>query len=541
MRTATAVDDEPDGEGRTDVSPDRPRRRMGMRRMPRCMPAWLPVGALVAVAGLLSLPRLGTRSMWLDETYTVGATNQLLDTFRHTAATQALYYLLVWPVSRLSTDPAWLRLPSALLAMAAVAVVHLLARRLGYPRREALLAAGGLALSWGLARYAVEARSYTLALLLVTTSWLALVTAVQADDNADADAARKRWWWAFWITTALVPLTHGLATLNYPTQLAALALMPDRTSRLAALRRALRVAPAVAVELAALFLLGASDIGDWVPPLSLGQLQGFKQLLVGYGFLGFVLGGVLVAAVVVTVRRYVEVRDRAAWLRLVPVLWLVGPALMVLGLSLFRPYAAARYIFPSLPAVFLLLAALVVQLGSGRRIAVAVSLIAALLLVDHRFVTTHGMEGWPQLMDCMAANVEPGDRVVTAASLRPPLDYYWDDHPELAEADVEPLSPPEPFGEVRRLYESRVGTREALEETVLADTSASWWYADRGSSGRLAIFGIAINENITAHYEVREPPWYFKGGVVLVRLDPIGTDRPRAVASCTTVDPPDDS
>jgi mannosyltransferase len=538
MRTATAVDHNP-GDG-DDSLPGPPRRQ--------ATPSWLPLAAIVAAAAALSLPRLGARSMWLDETYTVGATNELLATFRHTAATQALYYLMVWPVSRLSTDPAWLRLPSALVGLVALVVVHRLARRLA-GEREALLAAGGLALSWGLARYSVEARSYTLALLLVSLTWLALVAAVQngrggppTGDNGEADAtagrSERRWWWLFWITTALVPLTHGLATLVYPTQLAALTLVPDPERRRRTLRRALAVAPVVAAELAVLFLLGASDIGDWVPPLSLGQLQGFKQLLVGYSLPGFAVGAVVLYAAALAVRRYLRDRDEAAWLRLLPVLWALGPTLMVVGLSLFRPYAAARYVFPSLPAVFLLLAAVVVRLGAARRVALATAVLAALLLADQRYVTTHGIEDWQELTACLAANAQPGDRIVTAASHRSPLDYYWDDHPELAE--VEPLSPPEPLGEVRRLYESTVSTRSGFRETVLADTSASFWYVDRGPIGRLAIYGIAIDQQVTDHYVVREPPWYFQGGVVMVRLDPVGSDRPRATAACDTIDPPED-
>lgn len=69
--------------------------------------------------------------MWLDEAYTVGATNQLFDAWRETGGTQALYYLLVWPVSRLSIEPQWIRLPSVLFALLAVIVVHEVGRRIG--------------------------------------------------------------------------------------------------------------------------------------------------------------------------------------------------------------------------------------------------------------------------------------------------------------------------------------------------------------------------------------------------------------------------
>ena len=350
----------------------------------------------MVAAGLLSIPRLGVRPLWLDEAYTVGVSHEILDAMRHTAGNQALYYLLVWPTAQLSSDPFWLRLPSALLGAAGVAVVFLVGRRID-GRRVGLLSAGGLALSWGLARYSVEARSYTLAMLLVSTTWLALVAAVQAD----ADDERRRWWRAYFIVTMLVPFAHGLATLNLVAQLMALAIVPDDAGR-RLLRRALRVVPVVAIELGVLFALGASEVGDWVPPLSLGQVVGVKQLMLGWGITGIVMFAVVAAAVLVAARRFLTDRSRDAWLRLLPAFWALGPPLMLLVLSLFRPYMSSRYVFASIPAFFLLAAGLVDRLGSVKRVAAASVVLGALLLVDQTHVTEAGVEDWEEVTSCIA-------------------------------------------------------------------------------------------------------------------------------------------
>lgn len=485
---------------------------------------------MVAVAALLSIPRLGVRTLWLDEAYTVGATNQLFDTWRDTAGTQALYYLLVWPISRLSTDPTWLRLPSALLGLAAVVVVLQIGRRVG-GQRVALLAAGGLALSWGLARYSVEARSYTLALLLVSASWLALIVAVQAE----ADDLGRRWWRVFYAVTVLVPLTHGLATLNLVAQLAALAIAPDDRRRL--LRRASVIVPVVALELAALFLLGAADVGDWVPPLNWGQVRGIRQLMVGFGLTGVVFSGLIALAVVTAVYRFLRERSQEAWIQLLPAFWALGAPIMVVLLSLVRPYAAARYVFPSIPGYVLLLAGLLVRLGSTKRVALASLALTPLLLVDHRHVTTDGIEDWSGLTACIAANSMDGDRVVTAAAHRPPLDYYWPEHPELS--GVEPLSPPEPLGHVRRLYRSSIETRPELRSTLLEDTASSIWYVERGWAGRVSIVGLAFDSEVMARYELHDA-WHFEGELTVARLDPVEVDRPRSRAPCDTVETPAD-
>lgn len=499
------------------------------QRRPHVVSGWLPAG-VVAVAALLSIPRLGARTLWLDEAYTVGATNQLFDTWRNTAGTQALYYLLVWPVSRLSTDPVWLRLPSALLGLAAVVVVLRIGRRLG-GQRVALLAAGGLALSWGLARYSIEARSYTLALLLVSASWLALIAAVQTDE----DELSRRWWRVFYAVTVLLPLTHGLATLNLVAQLAALAIAPDDRRRL--IRRASVIVPVVALELAALFLLGAGEVGDWVPPLSWGQLRGVKQLMVGFDLAGVVLTGLVALAVVTAARRFLRERSQEAWIQLLPAFWALGPLLMVVVMSLVRPYVAARYVFPSIPGYFLLLAGLLVRLGSTKRVALASLALAPLLLIDHRHVTTDGLEDWSELTACIAANSIEGDRLVTAVAHRPPLDYYWPEHPELS--GVEPLAPPEPLGQVRRLYDSLIETRPAFRSILLEDTTSSIWYIERGGPGRVSIVGLAFDGEMMAHYELHEA-WYFRGQLTLVRLDPVDADRPRSRAACDTVETPAD-
>jgi hypothetical protein len=141
--------------------------------------------------------------------------------------------------------------------------------------------------------------------------------------------------------------------------------------------------------------------------------------------------------------------------------------------------------------------------------------------------------------------VAPGDRLVTAADHRPALDFYWPEHPELAA--VEPLHPPQPLGQVRRLYPSPAAARhEDLKDILLRDTSHSIWYVDRTNMGHLAVIGLAFDPQITAHYRLTDPAWFFRGDLTLVRLDPIGVDRPRSRASCDSsrippdMRPPDD-
>lgn len=485
------------------------------------------MGVALTVAAFLSLSRISDRTMWLDEIYTVGATNELLPTWRETGATQALYYVLVWPVSRISTDPGWMRLPSVLFALLAIGVVYQIGRRLGGVR-VGTLAAGGMALSWGVARYSVEARSYTLALLLVSLSWLALITLVEGEDPS----ARGRWWRVFVTATLLAPLAHGLSVLHFGAQLLALPLAPQGRRWL---RRMWVLVVALAVEFGVLAILGAGDVGDWVPPLNLEQVRSIVALLLGFDWVGAVLLMLTTGAGLLVAASYHRDRTAAAWSRLALLFWALGPPVLVVLMSLVRPYAASRYVFSAMPGFFLLIACLLVEHLRSTRWLAAVSLVLALLLLrDHSHVTTVDIEDWQGMTHCMAANAMEGDRLLAIPAHRSPFDYYW---PRIAgEGTPEVLSvSSEPLDNVRRLYDL---PDEPLDLLLDDSQTHSVWFAERGRWGRAAVAGLAFNNEIHERY-VMSDAWFFAGDLTLVRLDPIGSEgASRPEVPCSTVPEP---
>ena len=476
-----------------------------------------------AVAGLvaLSAPRLGRRPMWLDEAYTVGVTHDLVSAWRGSGGTMALYYLLVWPVAQVSTDRVWVRLPSLVFAALVVVVVHEVGRLLG-GRRMGAYAAGTLAATWSLSRFALEARSYTLAMLLVSLSWLGLVGAVRAAaDGGDGgggggDDAERRWWALFVAATLLAPLAHGLAAAHVVPQGAALALSPDRRRWL---RRCAPVVALLAVEGALLFTVGAGEVANWIPPLRWGQVRSFLHLLVGRGPALWLVGALAVAGIALAVaaaRRRGPDREPDAWLGLVPALWALGAPLLVLALSVVRPYAEARYVLGALPGVALLAgAALASPHLRPRPLAFAVWLVAAAaLLQTQSTVTTAGVEDWPALADRLAAEAEDGDRLLTLPKLRSALDYAWAEDADRPLLD--PLSPTDPVGGVRRFYDPTPGP---MRSRLLADTSRTVWYVDRDDARRDRVLALATDPAIAERYVVTGP-WEFDGDLYLVRFHP---------------------
>ena len=208
------------------------------------------------------------------------------------------------------------------------------------------------------------------------------------------------------VTSPHGPLAHGLSVLQLVAQLAALTVAPEGRRWL---RRTVPVLAALGLEVVALFALGASDIGDWVPPLELGQVLGIGQLLLGFGVTGVVLAGLTAWAAADVSSRFWRERTAAAWCRVIPVFWALLPPLVLVAMSLVRPYASARYVFSALPGVLLLVAGLLARIRSWRLLAAASLVIAVLLLKDQGRATEVGIEDWRGLTACIAANATDGD------------------------------------------------------------------------------------------------------------------------------------
>jgi mannosyltransferase len=471
-----------------------------------------PLAAAGAVVAIVA-PRLGRRPIWLDEAYTVGTTHDLVATWRGTGGTMALYYLVVWPIAQLTTDRVWIRLPSLVFAAAAVVVVHEVGRLVG-GRRMAVAAAGTLAVSWSLSRYAVEARSYTLAMLLVSLSWLGLVGAARAGSEHE----ERRWWWLFVAATLLAPLAHGLAAAHFVSQVCFVLLAPDRRRWL---RRCVPVAVALAAEGVLLFAIGAGEVANWIDPLRWSHVESFLHVLVGRGEALWVVGILAAAGVALAVTgaatglaRGREVPTADAWLRLVPVFWALGAPLLVIAVSLVRSYAEPRYVLGALPGVALLVGTALARIRPAPLAVAAWLVVAAALLQDQPRITTAGVEDWPALADRVAAEAQDGDRVLMPAKLRAPFDYAWAEGG--GRPDLDPLSPTDPLGGVRRFYDPTPGT---MRDRLLADPTETVWYVDR-DIGRLDdVEALLSDPNVARRYRSTGPQ-AFDGELYLVRLEP---------------------
>jgi mannosyltransferase len=437
----------------------------------------------VGLAAAVALIGLGRRGFWLDEALSLATARDLIPTLRFEGGSMGLYYVLLTAWSAVSSDLRWLRLLSVMAAVGVIPIVHALAGTLG-GRRLAWLACGVLSLSWIFTRYAQEARSYALVLLLVTISWWALVRAVTAGPG---DASR--WWWRiFGIVTILGVLSHGLSGLQLLAQALVLVLAPD--SRLW-LRRIVPLMVAVLLLVAALTTVGAADVANWVPPLSITQLHHLLAAFTGPTPIAqTVLGAAVLAGAGIAWRRFHTADDLTAWLHAVVLVWAIVPPALLIVLSALRPYLIPRYVIGSVPAMAILVGlALTSPALPWRRLActaaVAVTLVAGQVSLFH----DRGAD-WGGAAAYLTARAEAGDHLVVPTSpLRAPLDYAWEDS---GPPPLLPIAPRDELGPARRLYSSVPNDRLATE--MLDSGSERVWIVDQEGNGLTSIRAALLED-----------------------------------------------
>src|SRR5271166_5682610 len=160
-------------------------------------------------AAWLRLSHLGSKSLWLDEGATVALARASWQHFAWVwwygeANLQTVYFLLMRGWIHGGLSEAWLRLPSALFGIASVPLLYVVARKF-MRAGPALASAALLAFSPAHVYYSQEARSYTLAILLVLLSSYFFVRAVEEGRRRD---------WVLWTVVSLLAFySHDFAAL----------------------------------------------------------------------------------------------------------------------------------------------------------------------------------------------------------------------------------------------------------------------------------------------------------------------------------------
>ncbi len=373
----------------------------------------------------LRLLHLGAKGLWLDEPATVAIARLPWAQFRHIwwygeASYQGAYFLLMRGWLHLGQSEAWIRLPSAMFAIASIPLIYLVARKLA-GESAALASAALLAFSPTHVYYSQEARGYPMAILLVLASAWFFVRAVEAN--------RERDWLLWTLCGALAFYTHFFACLALLAQGCSLIVLrkPERWRRMfvhGCLLLAL-TAPGLTFVLR---VPAHTTSFPWMPQATPKQVLHLALFFGGAGE-KLILSAVLWMAALTAIWRDRKDGPEIFWRGALLVSWAFLPVLLMALISLYNPVFVQRYMIFCLPATIMLAGRGMIalpkhHLGYWLVLALCVSSIVNIFMGYRK-----PREDWRDATAAVLAAAQPGDAVLVYPNFaRPGFDYYYDLH-----------------------------------------------------------------------------------------------------------------
>lgn len=386
---------------------------------------------ITAAGAILRFRFLARKPFWFDECYSVELARVTWPNFLRLLwwreANMSLYYLLLRGWLAFGHSGFFIRSLSVVLAAAAIPAIYWLGSLL-YNRRVGLIAAALLAFHAYHVRYAQEARSYALLVLLaiLSSGWLIKLLHRPGRRNRRT----------YVLISALAVYAHLYALLLIAAQWLAVRLLPheehDDSARSANLRSAwIAVGCAVLPLIVFVAKTGAGPI-KWIHRPGLADLYEFCKHLAGSDQWPL-LAAYAAACAMAIMSPGRKLLGRAAtweiWRVQFLLLWLIFPVALTIAMSLLRPVFLARYLIFCLPALCLLAAA---GLDRLRKVwMLAVTLAAVLLLAMQGVQFVYGND-FDRERDASGAasnfildHAQPGDAVIFhIAATRVAYEYF---------------------------------------------------------------------------------------------------------------------
>jgi len=359
---------------------------------------WLTLGLLFASGTALRLVALASKPFWFDECFSVEVARIDWRNFLHLLwwreANMSLYYLLLRAWLHFGQSEFFVRGLSAAIAVATIPPIYWLAKLL-YGRRVALIAAALVTFNAYHVRYAQEARSYALFVLLATLSSGFLLAYLREP------VRRNRL--AYVLTSILAVYAHLYALLLVVAQWLVLSWLgspdlgssQDRAALSAGMRRAWKVIGIAVLPL--LIFVAKTGAGPirWIQRPSLHDVLEFFEHLAGsdsWPLLALYAVACIVA--IVPVGRKLLARDQTweTWRAQFLLVWLLFPVLLTVLLSLVRPVFLGRYMIFCLAPLVILAAAGLARLRPSWMLAAALTIMLFLSLRGVFFVYGHDFD-----------------------------------------------------------------------------------------------------------------------------------------------------
>jgi uncharacterized membrane protein len=386
---------------------------------------------VIAVGVALRLWNLGSAHLWTDEAWTANRVHEgLKESLANIMAVHnhgPAYFLLLRVLPN-STD-ALLRLPSAVLGLAAIALIIFVVARLYHDRERALWAGLLLAVNpfdVGLSRMA---RPYAMVLflsLLISFIFLRLMSRPRSG----------RLWAGFVIASMIAYATHYSAAALPATQYLVFGTVlrhKDRVFRRWALAQAIAVVPTLFWVFVTL-RHPVQAVTEWIPQPTLHDIPlTLWNMLVGYdGTIKWpMVPGVMLVTLGLAFGVRATLRDRATDQKNLYWLWLIVATLIpvfIISRYVISIYVD-RYFTVCLPALLILTIEGWARFPSlVRRLALGMIVVTSLYAVLFSYQNgSYQREDWQAVARFVSSNVQPGDAILVERDyINETFLYYYD-------------------------------------------------------------------------------------------------------------------
>jgi mannosyltransferase len=377
---------------------------------------------------ILRVYHLGARSIWYDESFSAMIAqlrwSQFLLVLWNREANMAFYYFILHFWERFGSNPVFLRSLSVICSVAAVTLTYLLGARL-FDRKTGVVAAWLLAINAYDVRYAQEARSYALVVLLSVLSTWFLARNLQQP---------SRGWGAYATTNVLLVYSHFFGGLVIVAQLLSLLLLPRAAVPWRAIGRSFFWFAVFVIPIPLFIIRLGTEALKWIAQPNARQVLDSLAVMAGNG--GRTL--LVLSAVTLLIAGFrgwqawqssPKVSDR--WPYALIFAWLIVPIAATLLASYAQPFFVPRFLLFCVPALLLGVAAGVTGLRPSA-LAVALFLTISFFMIAGTVAAyrrglddTDGVGDWPAATSYIFEQAQPGDGIFFLLTLgRVTFEYY---------------------------------------------------------------------------------------------------------------------
>jgi mannosyltransferase len=396
-------------------------------------PLWTPVSIaalmlLGAAAAVLRFSFLVRKPFWFDECFSVevarlGWTDFCRLMWRR-EANMSLYYLLLRGWLHFGSSPFFIRSLSVIISLVTLPAIFWLASQL-FDRRTGLLAVALMSFNAFHIRYAQEARSYSLFVLLAILSSGFFVAALREPSRGNRAG--------YGLASVLAVYAHLYALLLLAAQWLSVRGEKQR-ARSQPVRRIWRWIAVASLPLIVFAAKTGAGPIRWIQrPGFHDTLHFIEQLAGNDGFFLLVLYSAACLAAIVPqegeTRLFRTEAKSDRWRIRFLLIWLLFPVALILFLSLARPLFLGRYFIFCLPPLVILAAAGLARLRSGWLLGVALGTMLLLSLqgtfsyYDHDFDLQR--DGSEAAVNYILDHAQPGDAILFhIAEARVPYEFF---------------------------------------------------------------------------------------------------------------------